>query len=172
LGLLTQDENKTVVGLGDAAVKAFGEPVATVLAHGDVESAGHFVVPEDERGAGAFGGLLQTGGEEATLERGATEDFLLSEGDALDGETLLGVGGLVVVDGVGYEVGEGFGRFEADDGVVSGVEDVFARVLGRAGFALGGARSGGVGGIGSVGSETFGGDGFGRHGLRFLTLQV
>jgi hypothetical protein len=55
------------------------------------------------------------------------EEGLLGEGDALDGEELLGVDGLVDGDGIFAESGDLVEIFEADDG------------------------EGGLGGIGSVG---------------------
>jgi hypothetical protein len=75
---------------------------------------------------------------------------------AFDGEEFLGVDGLVAGDEVGAEVGDGVDFLEANDGVVFGGEGVFAGVLGRAGFAFGGARSGGLGGVGAVGGDTVG----------------
>jgi hypothetical protein len=85
----------------------------------------------------------------------------LSQGDALDGEELLGVDGLVDVNEIVFEFGDGVELFETDDGEVGGGEAVFAGVLRGAGLALRSARSGGFGGVGAVGCEAFAGNGFG-----------
>ena len=41
---------------------------------------------------------------------------MLGDGDALDGEEFLGVGGAVTGDEIGAEIGDGLGVFETDDG--------------------------------------------------------
>jgi hypothetical protein len=102
---------------------------------------------------------------ETALEGGAAEEVELSEGDALDGEKLLGVDRPIGGDGVVAEVGEGVELLEADDGEFRSGEPVFAGVLGGAGFALGGAGSGGVLGIGAISSDFL----RGRPGVRHTT---
>ena len=74
-------------------------------------------------------GLVEAGGEEAGLEARGTEDGLLGEGEALDGEEFLGVDGLVDGDEVGSEMGDLLEVFEADDGEGRGSEAVFAAIL-------------------------------------------
>jgi hypothetical protein len=106
-------------------------------------------------------GFIEAAGEEAGFEAGTAEEGLLGEGDALDGEELLGIDGLVDGDQVGFEFGDGVELFEPDDGKVSGGETVLAGVLSGAGLALGGARASGAGGIDAIGGEAPGGDGFG-----------
>jgi hypothetical protein len=81
----------------------------------------------------------------------------LGDGDALDGEEFLGIGGLVERDGAISELGDLLDVFEAGDGVSGGGEAVFAGVLGGTGFAIGGARAGRIGGVGAIGCELFGG---------------
>ena len=144
-----------------------------VLGAGDFDIAGEGFGHEDDGVAGGVDGFVQASGEEAGFEGGGAEEGLLGEGDALDGEELLGVDGAVIVDEVGLEVGDGVEVFEADDGEVGGGEAVLAGVLGGAGLALGGARAGGAGGVGAVGGELLFGDGFAglRHGER-LSLPV
>src|SRR6266849_3837796 len=66
---------------------------------------------------------------------------LLGDRDALDGEELLRVDGLIDGDEVGLEPGDFLEFFEADDGECGGGEFVFARALGAAGFAFGSAGS-------------------------------
>jgi len=89
------------------------------------------------------------------LEVGDAEDGLLGQGDALDGEQLLGVDGPVDGDQVGAEAGDFLEVFEADDGEVGGSEAVLAGVLRGTGLAFGGAGSGGMGRIGAVRGELF-----------------
>src|ERR1039458_3622323 len=103
---------------------------------------------------------------EAGLEGGTTAKGLLGERDAFDGESLLGVEGLVGGGGFGIELGEGIEFFEADDGEVSGGEAEFAGILSGAGFAFGGGGAGGLGGVLAVGGGAFFGDGFGGLGHR------
>jgi hypothetical protein len=95
----------------------------------------------------------------------------LGEGDALQGEELLGVDGLVDGDEVVAEAGDFLEVFEADDGEGGTSEDVLAGVLGRVGLALRGARSGGFGGVGAIGGrrgvEGRRGDGILAYALRF-----
>ncbi len=56
------------------------------------------------------------------------------EGDALDGEDFLGIGGLVVGDEAGLDVGDGVEVFSTDDGETGKVEGFgFDGVIG--GFA-------------------------------------
>ena len=104
--------------------------------------------------------LIEAGGEEAGFEGGGAQQGLLGEGDALDGEQLLMVDGLVDGDEVGLEVGDGVEVFEADDGEVGGGEAVFAGVLSGAGLALRGTGTGGAGGVGAIGGELLLGYGF------------
>jgi hypothetical protein len=158
VGLIAQEESEAV-GLPGEAVEAFGEEKVAVLRPGDL------VVLVDEQGAelhvgasAAVEGLIHAVGGGAGFEAGGAEDGLLGESDALDGEDLLGIDGLVEGDGVVAEAGDFVELLEADDGEGGGGEAVFAGVLGGAGFALGGAGPGGAGGVGAVGGELLFGD--------------
>jgi hypothetical protein len=125
LGLVTDDEEKAG-GFAGKAVKAFGEPIGAVLAGGDGDSVGDFRVLEDQGSAGAFGGFVQAGDEESGFESGAAKERQLGESDSLDSEEFLGIDGPIEGNEVVAEAGDGFGGFEPDDGVIFGVEDVFA----------------------------------------------
>ena len=99
----------------------------------------------------AVDGLIEAGVGHAVVEAFDAEEGMLGEGNALDGEELLGIDGPIDGDEVVAEAGDLVEFFEADDGEGGGGESVFAGVLGGAGFAFGGAGSGGLGGVGSVG---------------------
>ena len=103
---------------------------------------------------------------EAGLKGGAPAQGLLGESDAFDGESLLGVDGLVGGHGFGVDVGEGIEFFEADDGEVGGGEAVLAGILSGAGLAFGGGGAGGLGGVYAVSGGALFGDGFGGLGHR------
>jgi hypothetical protein len=103
--------------------------------------------------------VVEAGGEGSGFEAGGAVHALLGDGDALDGEEFLGVGGLVERDGAISEFGDLLDVFEAGDGVRGGSEAVFAGVLGGTGFAIGGARAGGIGGVGAIGCELLWGNG-------------
>src|ERR1019366_2105256 len=125
LGLIAEEEGKTV-GVFVEAMEAFGEEVVAVLRLGD------FVIVVDKRFANAHQGaaiavegLVEEGGAHAGVEGLDAEEGLLGEGDALDGEKLLGVDGLVDGDGVLAEAGYLVEIFEADDGEGGGGESVF-----------------------------------------------
>ena len=107
-------------------------------------------------------GVIEAGGEEAGLEAGAAEERVLGDGDALDGEEFLGVGGAVTGHEIGAEIGDGLGVFETDDGEFDGGEAVPAGILGGAGLTFGGFWSGRVGGVGAIGGEPLLGNGFFR----------
>jgi len=158
LGLVAQQEGETV-GLAGHAMEAIAQQVVAVLGAGDfdIAIAGDGGVHEADGFAAAIEGRVQAGGEVAGFEAGAAEDGVLGEGDALQGEELLGVDGLVDGDEVVAEAGDFLEVFEADDGEGRSGEDVFAGVLGRVGLALRGAGSGGFGGVGAVGGEALGG---------------
>jgi hypothetical protein len=151
LGLIAEEEGEAV-GVFVEAVEAFGEEVVAVLGLGD------FVIVVDERvgdahqgAAIAVEGLIEEGGTQAGVEALDAEEGLLGESDTLDGEELLGVDGLVDGDGVFAEAGDLVEIFETDDDEGGGGEPVFAGVLCGAGFAFGGAGSGGLGCVGPIG---------------------
>jgi hypothetical protein len=158
LGLITESQGPTV-GLFHQAVESFAQRVVAVLGAGDfdIPLTGEFWDHEDHRAIAGVEGLVEAGGEEAGFEARAAEDSLLGEGEALDGEELLGVDGLVDGDEVGAEIIE---FFEADDGEGGGGEAVFAAVLCGVGLPLGGTGPGGLGGVGAIGGDLFFGDGF------------
>jgi hypothetical protein len=132
-----------------------GEGAVLGLSDGDVAIADEVLGHADEEAAGGIEGFVEATGEEAALEVGDAEHGLLGQGDALDGEQLLGVDGPVDGDEVGAEMGDFLEVFETDDGEVRGGEAVLAGVLGRAGLALGRAGTGGMGRIGTIGGELF-----------------
>jgi hypothetical protein len=99
----------------------------------------------------AVDGLIEAGVGHAVVEAFDAEEGMLGEGNALDGEELLGIDGPIDGDEVVAEAGDLVEFFEADDGEGGGGESVLAGVLSGAGFAFRGAGSGGLGGIGSVG---------------------
>ncbi len=140
-----------MVVAGDDAIEALGEGEVAVLGDGHVEANGEVGFHEDERGAAGGEGLIEGVGEHAGLEASAAEECVLGEGDALEGQELLGIDGGVDADEIGLEVVDLFDVLEADDGEAGGGEAVFARVLGRAGLAFGSAGPGGELGIGDVG---------------------
>jgi len=176
LGLVAQEQRPGIALAGDAA-EAFGEGVVAVLGAGDLQVADQIFRHGDDGVAGAVEGFVQAGGEEAGFEAGGAEQGMLGKGDALEGEQLLGVDGLVDVDQVVLEAGDGFQVFEADDGVIGGGEAMAAGgaegTPGGSGVAFGGARPkghpGGTGGTdwvcgklprrgdGTLGTRRFGG---------------
>ena len=152
-------------GLADQSFETDSEAEAAILGAGDPNVASEVV--GEEIGGEAIGGdgFIHGGGVEAGFEGGAAEERLLGEGDALDGEQLLGVHGPVGGDGVGAEIFEGIELFEADDGELGGGEAVLTGIPGRTRFALRCAGTGGVCGVGAICGQTPFGDGFGgfRH---------
>jgi hypothetical protein len=141
LGLVAQQQGPTV-GLAGHAVEACAEEVVRV--------------------SSGIRGLAEAGGEKAGFEARGAEDGLLGEGDALKGKKFLGVDGVVDLDEVGLEVGDGLEVFRGPRGHPSGGgsrgEAVLAGVEGGAGLTLGRARASRFGGVGSVGGELPGGD--------------
>ncbi|HUE01472.1 MAG TPA: hypothetical protein VMR62_18005 [Bryobacteraceae bacterium] len=160
---LDAEEDEDILGLAQEAAEAFPQDKVAVLFPEDVDVLDHFEIHQAERAAVGIEGLIQARGVHAGFGAGTAVEGLLGERETIDGPELLGVDGLVALDEVGAAVGDFFDIFEAEDGEVGGVEEVFARVLGSAGLDFGGTRSGGVGGVGSVGSEALGGDGWFCH---------
>jgi hypothetical protein len=156
---LVAEEQGPGVGLLVAghAVEAFGEGVVAVLGSRDfdIAIADELLGHGDEELAGGVEGLVEAGGKEAGLEARDAEHGLLGQGDALDGEQLLRVDGLVDGHEIGAEVGDFLEFFETDDGEGGACEAVLTGVLGGAGLAFRSAGAGGVRRIGSIGSELF-----------------
>jgi hypothetical protein len=117
LGLIAQEEAKTV-GLAGHAMEAVAEQVIAVLGAGDLDIAvaGDDGVHEADGLAAVVEGHVEAGGEETGFQAGAAEDGVLGQGDAFEGEELLGIDGLVEGDEVVAEVGDFLEVFEADDG--------------------------------------------------------
>jgi hypothetical protein len=113
--------------------------------------------------------LVQAVGEQTGFEGVHAEQGVLGESDALDGESFLGVNGLVGGDGVGDEGGDVGPVLDADDGEGVGIEGVFARVLGGAGLAFRSIGPGGTAGVGSVRGDTLGGS---RHTAEGLAWRL
>jgi len=168
LGLVAE-ELQPGIGIAGDAMEAFGERAVALLGAGDFELAIAEELRVDEvDGLGGVHGVVERGGEEAAFEASGAQQGLLGEGDALDGEKLLGVDGVVDFDEVGAEIDDVVGLFEEDDGEGGCQESVFAGVLGRSGFAFGGTRTRRAGGVGLVGGELFVGDLVGQcKGLSF-----
>ena len=162
LGLIAKEEREAG-GLAGLEVETFAEGVGAVLGFGDFDIAGEIAGQGQGERVIAVEHLIEAGSEDAGFERGGAKEGLLGEGDAFDGEEFLGIDGLVEVDQIVLQPGDGILLFEADDGEVGGGEAVFARVLGGAHLTLGRARAGGAGGVGAVGGQTPGGNS--RHGI-------
>jgi hypothetical protein len=154
-------------------LEAIGEGVVAVLGFGDFDIAMAYEVlgHGDKELAGGIEGFVEATSEKAGFEAGDAEHGLLGQGNALDGEELLGVDGLVNADEIGAKVGDFLEVFEADDGEVGAGEAVLTGVLGGAGLAIGGSGTGGVGRIGAIGGELFGGYGLLGIGHRELFVQ-
>ena len=162
MGLIAEEQSEAV-GHAGLDLETFGQGVGAVLSCRDFDTAGEVVGQGEGQGAIVREGGVEARGEQAGFESGAAEEGLLREGDALDGEQLLGIDRLVGGDEVLLEAGDGVELFQADDGEVGGGEAVLAGVLGGGGLALGRARSGGAGGVGAIGGEATGGS-FSRGG--------
>ena len=94
LGLIAQEQGPPV-GLAGAAAETFAQQVVAVLGARDFEIASDEVRVYHYHGViSGVEGLVEAGGEEAGFEAGGTEESLLGEGDALEGEEFLGVDGL------------------------------------------------------------------------------
>jgi hypothetical protein len=172
LSLIAEEDTPGVVAFdGAQKPEAFGQEPAARLTRDGFEFLVQLVL-QVETGIGE--GVVNPGGEEAGFELGGAEHGNLGQGHALEGEEFLGVDGLIQGDEVFAEARDGIDFFSEDDDAVGGGETMLARVSGRAGFAFGGARAGGMGGIGAVGGKAFFGDGFGgRMGFRrFRHLDV
>ena len=112
--------------------------------------------------------FVECGGAESGLDASDAEEVVLSESDALEGEDLLGVDGLVDGQQVSAEAVDGIAVLDGDDGEAGAGEGVFAGVLRCSGLAGGGAGAGGELGVGSVGGELF----VGGHRLRGSTARA
>ncbi len=169
LRLIAQKQGPTV-GLAGHLLETFAQQVVAILGARDfdIAIAGEFGVHEGDRGAEAVAGLVEAGGEEAGFESRGAQERLLGDSDALEGEELLGVDGLVEGDEVVLEMGDLLEVFEADDSEGGGGEAVFAGILRGAGLARRGPWAGGFGGVGAIGGELLSGNGsFGmRHAVK------
>jgi hypothetical protein len=164
LGLVAE-KNGDDVGLPVQAADTLAGPIGAGLLGGDFEVMGDVGVFEDIGLGGALHGFFEAVGEEAGLESGEPEDGEVGEGDTIDGEALLGSDGTEGGGGVGAEVGDELGVFNANDGILGGVEGGLAGVLGSAGFPFGRARAGGFLCIEAIGDAAFRGEGLvDRHG--------
>jgi hypothetical protein len=76
---------------------------------------------------------IQADGEESGFEASGPEQGLLAKDHAFEGEQFLGVDGLVDVDEVGFQIGDGLEVSQANDAEVGGGEAVAARAFGRSG---------------------------------------
>ena len=144
------------MGVFGEVAEAFGEDEVLFLAAAHLEG-GVAVGGVEEVGGFGLAGIVQAGGEESAFEAGGAQEVLLGEGDALDGVEFLGIGGVVEGDEVGAEFDNIVEALEDGDGEVGGSEEVFAGVLGRSGFAFGGAGARGTAGVGLVGGDLPGG---------------
>jgi hypothetical protein len=126
LGLVTKEE--LPVRFAAELREAGGCPVIVILAGGDLKSVSEFGVFEDSRVAGNLQRFLQAEGDEAAFDAVGTQQGVPGESEALDGEELLGVDGLVDGDQIGFEVGDGVDLFDADGGEARGIEEMLASV--------------------------------------------
>jgi hypothetical protein len=143
-------------------MEALGEEEVAVLGAGDLDIAiasEPLIHGEEGDVASDVESLVEAGGEEAGFEAGGAAHGLLADGHAFEGEGLLGVGGLVDGEDVGFERGDLLEVFEADDAEGGAGEAVAEGVAGGGGLALGGAGAGGEGGVGAVGGEHGGREG-------------
>jgi hypothetical protein len=163
LGLVAEEDGPDVAAVEGVAPEAVGDDVIAALLEVGLAGDGE-LGPEHVGGDGGVKGAR----EEACFEAGDPENAELGEGDALDGEHLFGVDGLVDLGGMGLEAVEEIGLLDADGVEGYGGESVSAGIQGRAGLAFRGAWSGGAGGVGPVGSELFGGNGL-HSGIRYST---
>jgi hypothetical protein len=99
-------------------------------------------VEVEDAGAVVIQDTVDAGDEHAGFEAPAADHHELADGNALDGENLLGGLGLIIGESVGAEVVELAVLLEAEHGNGGGREAVFAGVEGGAGLAFGGAGSG------------------------------
>jgi hypothetical protein len=152
LGLVAEEAGPGVLRPAVHVDEALGEDEVTVLGPGDFEAADEGLGHDGDL-RGVLDDVVQGAGEDAGFQAVGAEDGLLGEGHALEGEHFLGGLGLIEGDEVGAEVGDFVEVLEADDGEGGRGEAVFAGVLGRVGFALGGAGTGGFLGVGAVGGE-------------------
>ena len=155
LGLVAEKEFPGLGVFGKVA-EAFGEDEVLLLAAAHLEG-GVAEVGVEEVDRFGVAGIVEAGGEEAAFEAGGAEEVLLGEGDALNGEEFLGVGGVVEGDEVFAEFDDVVEAFENGDGEVGGCKKVCAGVLGRSSFAFGGAGARGTAGVGLVGGDLPGG---------------
>jgi len=134
-------------------MEAFAEEEVAILGAGDfdVAIAGENFVHEAERSVGGVERFVEGGGEQAAFEAGGAEDGLLGEGGALEREKLLGVDGLVKSDQIFAETGDFVEIFEADHCKAGGGKTVFPGILGRTGFAFGGAGAAGKRAVAAAG---------------------
>jgi hypothetical protein len=106
LGLVAEQQRKTV-GLARELMETGAEQEIPVLGAGDFDIAAEDgAVHVDPGMAIGVAGFVEGGGEEASFEAGSTEEGLLGEGDAFEGEELLRVDGLVDGHEVGLEAGD------------------------------------------------------------------
>jgi len=164
LGLVAQKEGKGMRLLGHTT-EALGYGEIVFLAESDFApaQAGHLLVHGVDGLAVGSEGLVEAIGEEAGFEAGGAEEGQLAEGDAFDGPELLGVGGVVEVDGVLAEADDFVEVFQMGDGIDGAGEAVFAGVLSGLSFAGGGAGAGGFLCVEAVGGDLF----VGGHGSAF-----
>ncbi|MEI9813615.1 MAG: hypothetical protein WDO18_13635 [Acidobacteriota bacterium] len=109
-------------------MEAVGEAVVAIL-HADLFARNLERVMEwDERRfvGGNHERFIERGGAEAGFKARDTEQVVLGDGEAFDGELLLRVDGLIGGEEVLAQVLDGVEVFDFDDGEVGGGEDMFA----------------------------------------------
>ena len=156
LGLVAEEQRPTV-GVFDHAMESFAQGVGAVLAAGDfdISIAGQGSAHGGPWGLIVIEGLIHAYGEESGFEARGAENGLLGQRHAFEGELFLGVFRTIDVDEVLGEMGDFVEVLDADDGEGGGCEAVGAGVLGRAGFALGRARTRALRRVGAIGGELF-----------------
>jgi hypothetical protein len=154
LRLVAEEQREAVMIVAHPADEALPELPVELLDR-FAGGTGVEVFGEGFEEAGLLGfDIGQRCGEDTGFEAGGAKARLLREGDLLDGDELLGIGGLIEGDRIVPKAGEVVHVFEAAD-VVGGGESVADGILRGTGFAGVGAGSGGFAGVGTVGGELF-----------------
>ena len=134
LGLIAEEKSERGRGF-EEALEAFGKEVVAILGLEDsiivVDEVG---AEADQRPAVGGNALIEADGKQAAMQAFDAKESLLGKGDALDGEELLGVDGLVGGDGVFAKIGDLVDLFETHDGKGGGGETRAYGSFGRSGF--------------------------------------
>jgi len=133
LGLRLIAEEPLPVGRLVDVDETGGHPETPLLSVG-CRRFGPVRVVEEARHARNLESFLQAVADEAAFHAVGAEQGMARESDALDGEELLGICGLVEVDEAGFDLRDGVDIFVADGGESGRVEGI-AAIVGFGGFA-------------------------------------